>query len=55
MKALKYLPEEPQLHFNLGNVYGKQGKWAESEKYFLKAIKLKPGVPKFYANLGKSF
>ena len=53
MKALKHLPEEPQLYFNLANVYGKKGIFEESEKHFLKAIKLNPNTPKFYANFGK--
>ena len=51
-KALKHLPEEAQLFFNLGNVYGKQGRFEESERNFLKAISLKPSIAKFYANLG---
>jgi Flp pilus assembly protein TadD len=53
MKALKFLPEEPQLYFNLGNVYGKLSKFVESEKNFLKAIKLSPKNAKFIANMGK--
>ena len=51
-KALKYLPSDAQLFFNLGNVHGKRSRWEESEKNFLKAIRLNPNVAKFYANLG---
>ena len=53
MKALKHLPEESQLYFNIANVYGKKGLFDESEKYFLKAIQLNPKTAKFYANFGK--
>ena len=53
MKALKHLPDEPQLYFNMANVYGKKGLFEESEKYFLKSIQLNPNTAKFYANFGK--
>lgn len=52
--GLKHIPDEPQLHFSLANVYGKMAKYPESEKYFNNAIKLAPNNAKFHANKGRS-
>ena len=51
--GLKHLPNEPRLHFNLGNIYGIHGLWAESEREYLQAVQLNPNNALFYANLGK--
>ena len=52
-RGLKHLPDEPGLHFNLGNIYGKQGRWMESEKEYLKALKLSPNKSLYYGNFGE--
>ncbi|XP_076347219.1 transmembrane O-mannosyltransferase targeting cadherins 4 isoform X1 [Tachypleus tridentatus] len=51
-EALRYLPEESSLHFNLANTLGKIGKYQDSEWHFLHAIKLTKNNPSYYTNLG---
>ncbi|XP_068220759.1 protein O-mannosyl-transferase TMTC4-like isoform X1 [Palaemon carinicauda] len=51
-KALKHLPNEPALHFNLGNTLGKLSRYEESESHFLVATNLDPGNANYWANLG---
>ncbi|KAK7085136.1 Protein O-mannosyl-transferase tmtc4 [Halocaridina rubra] len=51
-KALKYLPNEPALHFNLANTLGKLSRYEESESHFLLATNLDPGNANYWANLG---
>ena len=53
MEALRHLPDEPSMYFNMANVYGKMAQFEKSEKYFLKALNIAPNSAKYYANLGK--
>lgn len=54
-KALSILSHVPAIHFNLGNIFGKNGDFPTAEGHFKKAIELKieniPAV--YYANLGQ--
>ncbi|KAJ8870965.1 hypothetical protein PR048_027267 [Dryococelus australis] len=52
-QALAVLPSEPSLHFNLANVLGKSGRFAEAEKHFLEAITFDHNNPMYHTNLGK--
>ncbi|XP_045600678.2 LOW QUALITY PROTEIN: protein O-mannosyl-transferase TMTC4 [Procambarus clarkii] len=51
-KALRHLPNEPALHFNLANTLGKLNRYEESESHFLQATKLDPSNANYWANLG---
>ncbi|KAK3095523.1 hypothetical protein FSP39_015624 [Pinctada imbricata] len=53
-EAIKYIPQDPSIYFNLANVMGKADRHRESEQYFLKAIKLHGKIvpAKVYTNLG---
>ncbi|XP_054708383.1 protein O-mannosyl-transferase TMTC4-like [Uloborus diversus] len=51
-EALRHLPFEASVHFNLANTLGKAGKYVESEEHFLKAIELHKNNPTYHANLG---
>lgn len=53
-EATKHLPNESQLYYNLANCLGKAGKYAASEKNFLKAISINDKVPSYHSNLGKT-
>lgn len=46
------MPNEPTIFYNMGIVFGKMDKLEESEKYYLKAIQLKPSVYAYHYNLG---
>ena len=51
-EALTVLSNDSGIHFNKANTLGKLGKYQESEKHFLKALKLDPNNSQYYANLG---
>lgn len=51
-KALRHLPNEPALHFNLANTLGKLSRYEESESHFLVATNLDPSNANYWANLG---
>lgn len=51
-EALKFLPNEPSIYFNMANALGKLGEFSDSERNFLKAIQLKEDNPQFHVNLG---
>ncbi|KAK6196139.1 hypothetical protein SNE40_001423 [Patella caerulea] len=51
-EVLKVLPREPQIQFNLANIYGKLEKYVESEQFFLNAIREEQNNSKFHLNLG---
>lgn len=53
LQALRHLPHEPALHFQLANILGKAGKYQRSEQHFLAAIRLKLDNPSYHTNLGK--
>jgi tetratricopeptide (TPR) repeat protein len=48
-------PSVPELHFNLGFVYGKKKDAAAAEAAFLKAIELKPDYAEAYAALSEQY
>jgi len=52
-QALKHLPGEPQLYFNMANAYGKMNKYEDSARMFDKAIQLAPDRAQYYANYGE--
>ena len=52
-QALKHLPGEPQLYFNMANAYGKMNKYKDSARMFDKAIQLAPDRAQYYANYGE--
>ncbi|KAJ8030653.1 Transmembrane and TPR repeat-containing protein 4 [Holothuria leucospilota] len=51
-RALKYLPNEPGIHFILGNVLGKSDRLEEAESSFLRALALDPNMGSYHANIG---
>ena len=51
--ALTNLPDEGSIYYNMANSYGKAGKYAKSEKYYLRALELQPHNSNYYANIGK--
>ncbi|KAG8224300.1 hypothetical protein J437_LFUL007240 [Ladona fulva] len=51
-EALQYLPEDPAIHFHLGNALGKRGHYANAELHFMRAINLKPTHAPYHFNLG---
>ena len=51
-EAIKYLPDDASLHFNLGNALGKDGRYVQSEHHFLEAVRLAPKNGNYYSNLG---
>ncbi|KAF2368007.1 protein of unknown function DUF1736 [Trinorchestia longiramus] len=50
--ALKHLPDEASIHFNLANTLGKLGRYKESETHFLSATRLDPANANYWSNLG---
>ncbi|KAK3745099.1 hypothetical protein QZH41_015084, partial [Actinostola sp. cb2023] len=50
-EALKYIPNEGSIHFNLGNMLGQEGNFEEAEKHFFKSIKINPQVAEVQGNL----
>lgn len=51
-KALKILPEDSALHFNLANTLGKKGHYENAEEHFKTAITLRPNQALYHTNLG---
>lgn len=51
-QALKLLPNEPSVHFNVGNSLGKAQRWRDAEHHFQMAIQLNPNNALYYSNLG---
>ncbi|CAG5119360.1 unnamed protein product, partial [Candidula unifasciata] len=49
--ALKFLPDNSALMFTLASCYGKQGKFEESEKWFLAALQRNPQNANIHLNL----
>jgi tetratricopeptide (TPR) repeat protein len=50
-QALQHLPNDPQINYQVANIYGKKEKYRESERHFLRAIKVKESAL-FQTNLG---
>ena len=53
-EALRHLPTESVIYYNLANFQGKMGLFSDSEINFLKAIELDPKNAGYYSNLGIS-
>lgn len=51
-RSLALMPELPHTHFNLGNVYAKQGEWTLALDAYTKAIELFPYFADAYFNRG---
>ncbi|XP_015604969.1 transmembrane and TPR repeat-containing protein 4 isoform X2 [Cephus cinctus] len=51
-EALKLIPDDASIYFNMANILGKAGKFVEAEKYFNGAISRDANNPTFYTNLG---
>ncbi|BFZ06499.1 hypothetical protein BsWGS_09538 [Bradybaena similaris] len=50
--ALKFLPDNSAIMFTLASCYGKQGKFEDSEKWFLAALQQNPQNANSHLNLG---
>ncbi|XP_064638552.1 protein O-mannosyl-transferase TMTC4-like [Lineus longissimus] len=50
-QALQHLPNDPQINYQMANIYGKKEKYRESERHFLRAIQVKD-TALFQTNLG---
>lgn len=53
--ALKFAPEDPELHNNRGIVLGELMRWDESLENFFAALKRTPSDPEIYFNLGTAY
>lgn len=51
-QALRYIPDDASIHFNIANILGKAGNFVEAEAYFKNAISRNPKDAMFYTNLG---
>lgn len=51
-KALLHIPEDPSIHFNLGNILGKKNLFEKAEFHFKKALSLDSENSVYYTNLG---
>jgi len=47
-------PESAYLHFVLGNLYARSGRWREAEQAYFEAVRLQPENPEFAFNLAVS-
>jgi tetratricopeptide (TPR) repeat protein len=45
-------PDRAALHFRIGLVLSKLGRWSEAEKAYLEVIRLEPDNPETHQNLG---
>jgi len=54
-KALRYNPDAPSVHFNLGNIYQRHGNRDKAITCFRKVISLKPNYAEAYFRLGTLF
>ena len=52
-QALKFLPDDASIHFNIANILGKAGNFIEAEVHFRSAISKNPTDSMYYTNLGK--
>ena len=53
--ALEHNPIESSLYFNYANALGKMGRYEESERNFLLAIKYQEHAANYHSNLGSYF
>lgn len=53
--TLRHAPRSYMATGNLGGAYARQGNFVKAEKYYQKAIVLKPNLPFTYYNLGKLY
>ncbi|KAF6204294.1 hypothetical protein GE061_002634 [Apolygus lucorum] len=51
-EALKHLPDDSALHFNLANTLGKRSLYEDAEYHFLISTRLKPNTALYHTNLG---
>ena len=51
-QALKFLPDDASIHFNIANILGKAGNFTEAEVHFRIAISKNPTDSMYYTNLG---
>ena len=49
---LRQHPESGTLHFALGNLYARQGRWPEAQQSYFRAFGATPGNPDYAFNLG---
>jgi len=51
-QAAKLEPEHAPIHFNIGFVLSKLGRWSEAANSYREAIRLRPSDTQAYINLG---
>jgi tetratricopeptide (TPR) repeat protein len=54
-EALKSLPNDAQIHYNLGVAYGRNGMWDKAIQAFEKVSELNPNHTNNYYNLGIAY
>ncbi len=52
LQGLRYLSDNPGIHFSVGSCLGKLGRLEEAEKHILQAIRADPDNANYYGNLG---
>lgn len=50
--ALKFIPTDATVRFNIANILGKEGRFEEAEVEFKEAISREPTNPSIITNLG---
>ncbi|KAJ8665348.1 hypothetical protein QAD02_007010 [Eretmocerus hayati] len=51
-QALRFIPNDPSIHFNIGNILGKDGDFQQAELHFKTAISANPNNSIYHTNLG---
>lgn len=54
-KASTYIPQDADVHYNLGNSYWEQNALPQAESCYLQALTLQPGYVAAHYNLGKVY
>lgn len=53
-EAILYIPNDPLIHYHIGNILGKEESYKKAEYHFKVAISQDPSNAVFYTNLGIS-
>jgi tetratricopeptide (TPR) repeat protein len=54
-QAVRKNPDDARAYFDLGNVYGRSGKWEEAREAWQQAIRIDPDFVEAHSNLGLAY